>query len=123
MDRDNKPRAVSPETDVPLQDASALVERLRRGEADAGHQFVRDYYPGIYRYLLALSERTELAEDLTQKTFLQAWRHLNQFQGRAPLHGWKPMQVGNGPHERISGAASPATAAGPPPPPSRSVSA
>src|SRR5436853_340809 len=28
-----------------------LVRQLQCGDAEAGHRFVRDYYPGIYRYL------------------------------------------------------------------------
>src|SRR5438094_6107944 len=67
---------------------AALLERLRGGDVEAGRRFVRDHYLGIYRYLLSLTERRELAEDLTQQTFLQAWRHLDTFQGRAPLRHW-----------------------------------
>src|SRR5262249_4438489 len=48
----------------------------------------RDFYPGVYRYLLLLSGRPELAEDLTQETFVQAWRHLEQFAGRSSLRVW-----------------------------------
>jgi RNA polymerase sigma factor (sigma-70 family) len=67
---------------------AALVEQLRGGDVEAGRRFVRDHYPGIFRYLLSLAERRELAEDLTQETFLQAWRHLDRFEGRAPLRHW-----------------------------------
>jgi RNA polymerase sigma-70 factor (ECF subfamily) len=73
----------------PLPDADAhLLDQLRCGDVEAGRRFVRDYYPAIYRYLLYLSGHRETAEDLTQETFLQAWRHLDQFQGRAPLRVW-----------------------------------
>jgi RNA polymerase sigma-70 factor (ECF subfamily) len=65
-----------------------LVQRLREGDAAAGHEFVRDYYPGVYRYLLYLSGSPETAEDLAQETFLRAWRHLDQFRRRAPLSAW-----------------------------------
>src|SRR5205809_7379196 len=72
---------------VPGPDAQ-FVQQLRQGDAEAGHRFVREYYPGVYRYLLYLTGRPEAAEDLTQETFLQAWRHLDQFLGRAPLRAW-----------------------------------
>src|SRR2546426_103717 len=65
-----------------------LVRQLQCGDAEAGHRFVRDYYPGIYRYLLYLTGRPEMAEDLTQETFLQAWRSLDRFVVRAPLGAW-----------------------------------
>src|SRR5437016_8738915 len=29
-----------------------LVRQLQCGDAEAGRRFIRDYYPGIYRYLL-----------------------------------------------------------------------
>src|SRR5688572_25827608 len=65
-----------------------LLEQLRQGDPEAGHRFVRDHYPGIYRYLLYLTGRRETAEDLTQETFLQAWRRLETFDGRGPLRPW-----------------------------------
>src|SRR5437660_12784895 len=65
-----------------------LLEQLRNEDAEAGRRFVRDYYPGVYRYLLYLTGRPETAEDLTQETFLQAWHSLDRFQGRAPLGAW-----------------------------------
>src|SRR5712691_5089743 len=65
-----------------------LVEQVRHGDADAGHRFFREYYPDVYRYLLWLAERPEAAEDLTQETFIRAWRHLDAFDGRASLRTW-----------------------------------
>jgi RNA polymerase sigma-70 factor (ECF subfamily) len=67
---------------------AALLQGLRQGDANAGHQFVRAYYPAVYRYLLYLTGHRESAEDLTQETFLQAWRRLDSFEGRAPLRLW-----------------------------------
>jgi RNA polymerase sigma-70 factor (ECF subfamily) len=65
-----------------------LLERIRAGDLDAGHQFVQDHYPGVYRYLLYLTGSVEAAEDLTQETFLQAWRRLDTYEGRAALRTW-----------------------------------
>jgi len=48
----------------------------------------REYYPGIYRHLLYLTGRRETAEDLTQETFLQAWRCLDTFDPTAFLRPW-----------------------------------
>src|SRR5947199_9079165 len=80
----------SPESwDGPLLEAEAdLITRLREGDVQSEHRFVRDYYPPVYRHLLYLTRHPETAEDLTQETFLQAWRHLDQFEGRAPLRVW-----------------------------------
>jgi RNA polymerase sigma-70 factor (ECF subfamily) len=65
-----------------------LVEQIRRGDAEAGRRFVRLYYPGVYRYLLARTGRPETAADLTQETFVQAWRSLDTFDDRMPLRPW-----------------------------------
>src|SRR2546426_7286551 len=81
--------AEAPPAFAPLPAAEArLLARLRQGDPEAGQQLVRDYYPGVYRYLVYLTGRPELAEDLTQETFLQAWRRLDTFEGRAPLRLW-----------------------------------
>jgi RNA polymerase sigma-70 factor, ECF subfamily len=72
---------------LPHVEAQLLAE-LRAGDADAGRRFVREYYPRIYRHLLYLAGQREIAEDLTQETFFQAWRHLDGFEGRAPLGHW-----------------------------------
>src|SRR5436190_1808306 len=40
-----------------------LLQQLRAGDVEAGRCFVRDFYPGVYRYLLLLSGRPKLAED------------------------------------------------------------
>src|SRR5919202_1116561 len=71
------------------QEADALLlARIRAGDPEAGHQFVHDYYLGVYRYLLYLTGSPQAAEDLTQETFLQAWRGLDTFEGRAALRTW-----------------------------------
>src|SRR5881227_2491749 len=73
----------------PIRSAEArLIQQLRQGDLEAGHQFVRDYYPDVYRYLLYLTGRPEMAEDLTQETFIRAWRGLASFEGRASLRVW-----------------------------------
>jgi RNA polymerase sigma-70 factor, ECF subfamily len=65
-----------------------LVEQIRHGDAEAARRFVREQYPGVYRYLLCLTGSREAAEDLTQETFVQAWRSLDLFEGRASLRAW-----------------------------------
>jgi RNA polymerase sigma-70 factor (ECF subfamily) len=73
---------------IPPDADARLLEEIRAGDADAGQRFVQEHYPGIYQYLLYLTGQPELAADLTQETFLQAWRHLGAFQGRASLRTW-----------------------------------
>src|SRR5262249_19094153 len=65
-----------------------LLEQIRAGDAGAARHFVADHYPRIYRYLLYLTGRREMAEDLTQETFLQAWRYLDRFVPHGSLGAW-----------------------------------
>src|SRR5690242_18928293 len=62
-----------------------LLAGVRAGDADVGQRFVRDHYPGVYRYLLHLTGSLNAAEDLTQVSFHPAWRRLDTFEGRAAL--------------------------------------
>jgi RNA polymerase sigma-70 factor (ECF subfamily) len=78
----------SEQEEAGVTEETLFLERLRGGDADAGHRFVRAHYPGVYRYLLSLTGHREIAEDLTQQTFLQAWRSLDRFEPRAPLRHW-----------------------------------
>jgi hypothetical protein len=59
-----------------LSPDARLAQGVRAGEPEASHWFVGEYYPVIFHYLLYLTGRRDVAEDLTQETFLQAWRRL-----------------------------------------------
>jgi RNA polymerase sigma-70 factor (ECF subfamily) len=79
--------------DVPLawsrKTADALlVEQIRRGSVEAGRRFVDDHYRDVYRYLLYLTGSPETAADLTQETFVQAWRGLDALEERIYLRPW-----------------------------------
>src|SRR5216684_6060374 len=88
MDRENSsPPHLSTGESIPLAD-ELLLEQIRSGDPEAGHRFIQEHYPGVYRYLLYLTRSPEAAEDLTQETFLQAWRRLDTFEGRSALRTW-----------------------------------
>src|ERR1051326_6481652 len=78
-------RSNAPSDEEQRQADARLLEQILAGDAEAAQQFVRDHYPGIYRHLLYITGCRELAEDLAQETFVQAWRHLDRFVPRAPL--------------------------------------
>ena len=42
----------------------------------------------VYRFLLGLTRDEELAEELTQETFYQAYLHIGQFEGRCEIDTW-----------------------------------
>jgi RNA polymerase sigma-70 factor (ECF subfamily) len=65
-----------------------FIERLRRGEAAAFNRLVEERHGDVYALLYRLTEDPEEARDLTQETFLQAFRHLANFRGDADLRTW-----------------------------------
>lgn len=65
-----------------------FLERLRAGDALAFNRLVEERHGDIYALLYRLTEDPEEARDLTQETFLQAFRHLASFRGDADLRTW-----------------------------------
>jgi RNA polymerase sigma-70 factor (ECF subfamily) len=65
-----------------------FIERLRAGEAAAFNRLVADRSGDIYALLCRLTEDAEEARDLTQETFLQAFRNIERFRGEADLRTW-----------------------------------
>src|SRR2546423_603285 len=65
-----------------------FLELLRAGDAAAFNRFVEDRTPDVYALLYRLTEDAEEARDLTQETFLQAFRSIAHFRGDADLRTW-----------------------------------
>lgn len=59
-----------------------LVERARRGEADAFSQLYRRYFDPIFRYLRTRMADEAGAEDLAGTVFLRAYRSLDRYRER-----------------------------------------
>ena len=64
------------------------VAAVRRGDAAAFEVIVREFQPRLYRFLYGLLGDAELARDLTQDTFLAAFRALPATQPDLNLTGW-----------------------------------
>ena len=47
-----------------------------------------EYAQPVYRFLLSLAGSEDLAEELLQETFYQAFLHIDQFEGRCSLYTW-----------------------------------
>ena len=66
----------------------AIAKRILRGDKAAGEQFVALQYPRVFRFLRCLTSSPDIADDLTQQTFAQAWRSLDSYQGKSSLATW-----------------------------------
>jgi RNA polymerase sigma-70 factor (ECF subfamily) len=65
-----------------------FLERLRSGDAVTFNRLVEERHGDIYALLYRLTEDPEEARDLTQETFLQAFRNIAGFRGEADLRTW-----------------------------------
>ncbi|MEM6794221.1 MAG: sigma-70 family RNA polymerase sigma factor [Acidobacteriota bacterium] len=65
-----------------------LVERHGYGEEGAFEEIYSRFGSMVYNLCFRMSGRAEVAEDLTQETFLRIHRHLARFSGRSTLKTW-----------------------------------
>jgi RNA polymerase sigma-70 factor (ECF subfamily) len=72
------------------------VRQARAGDRTAFGVLVERYWGRIFRWLLGLTHRHQLAEDLTQEAFLRAWSGLPGFRAeRGPFRVWLFAIAGN----------------------------
>jgi len=65
-----------------------LVTAAQQGDQDAFEALVATYRPRILRFLVQHTADPLLAEDLTQETFLAAFRSLGQLRDGAAFRAW-----------------------------------
>jgi RNA polymerase sigma-70 factor, ECF subfamily len=69
-------------------DDAAIVARLKAGDMSACKACVEEHSDGLYRLALRLLRDEAAAEDVVQDTFLNAFKSLDQFDGRSRLGTW-----------------------------------
>ncbi|GAB4460570.1 MAG: sigma-70 family RNA polymerase sigma factor [Armatimonadaceae bacterium] len=69
-------------------DEAKLIARLRNGEQAAFEAVVQAHYQSVWRQHYLFCGDADLAADLTQETFLQAWRSIGNFRGQSALRTW-----------------------------------
>jgi RNA polymerase sigma-70 factor (ECF subfamily) len=67
---------------------AVLAAAARAGDAPAFPRLAERHYPPVLRYLLRQTGDPELAADLAQETFLDAWRDLDRLTGDQPFAPW-----------------------------------
>src|SRR5205807_398211 len=65
-----------------------LIEQIRSGQLELFHQLVRRHESAIFRGAMAILGNAADAEDVTQETFLRAFRRIDQFRGDAKFRTW-----------------------------------
>lgn len=51
-------------------------------------QIYKEYYPIVYKYLLCLTNDSDISEELTQETFYKMLKKINSFNGNSKLSVW-----------------------------------
>jgi len=67
---------------------SELVARVQRGDLDAFEELVARHSRRVYRTLMGILSNIEEAQDAVQDTFLKAFQHIGDFQGRSKFSTW-----------------------------------
>lgn len=65
-----------------------VIQAVRAGNAEAFELVVREFQPRLYRFIHGMVGDAEVARDLTQETFLSAYRALPQTSDDLNLTGW-----------------------------------
>ncbi len=73
----------------------SLAARLTAGDRAAAVELIDIYHERIYRFIRRLGHGRQLSEDLTQETFLRAWRHIGQLRDGKALEAWLYRIAGN----------------------------
>jgi RNA polymerase sigma-70 factor (ECF subfamily) len=69
-------------------DERRLVESAAKGSAAAFERLYRLHAGKVHGLCLRMTGQRETAEDCTQEAFVQAWRSLPRFEGRASFGTW-----------------------------------
>ncbi len=64
------------------------LSALRRRDPEAFRQLVETYSTRIYNQALKMLGDPDLAEDILQETFINAYRAIDRFEGRAHVSTW-----------------------------------
>ena len=65
-----------------------ILARAREGDLDAFEELVRTHQADVYRFARHLTRDSTTAEDVTQETFIRAFRFLRTFRGDCRFSSW-----------------------------------
>jgi len=65
-----------------------LVEQCRAGNADAYEALIRRHQDAVFNLLMKLTGQREDAADLTQETFIRAYRKLDAYDSQFSFKNW-----------------------------------
>ncbi|MCW5766860.1 MAG: sigma-70 family RNA polymerase sigma factor [Phycisphaeraceae bacterium] len=66
----------------------ALVRRVLAGDRDAAESLVKSFQESLYAFMLRISGRPEIAEDVVQEAFVRALTNLSRYDDRFRFSTW-----------------------------------
>lgn len=69
-------------------DDQQLTQAFLSGDDKAFEQLVHKYLTPIYNFIFQLTHDRNVAEDLTQETFIKAWKHFARFDQKKSFKTW-----------------------------------
>ena len=69
-------------------DEHSLIQATKHGNTQAFNPLVQKYQPKIYTFIQKRVKDPETAKDLTQETFLKAFRAIKTFRGESAFYSW-----------------------------------
>jgi len=71
-----------------METDAALVTRAKDGDESAFGEIVRRHLPAVFAFIVRYAGDEALAEDVSQETFVKAWRYLARFDETRSLRPW-----------------------------------
>ena len=69
-------------------DERSHIRRTQSGNTEAFNALVQKYHPRLYTHIRERVKDVETAKDLTQETWLKAFRAINMFRGDSTFSSW-----------------------------------
>jgi len=66
----------------------ALIRRVLAGDRNAAEELVKTHQGSLYAYMLRMTSRPEVAEDVVQEAFVRAFVHLKRYDPRFRFSTW-----------------------------------
>lgn len=66
----------------------ALVQRLKMGDEAAMSQIIDRHWGSTFQYAAGLVRTPEIAEDVTQESFVKLWEHRDRYREVGPLRAY-----------------------------------
>ncbi|MFM8901201.1 MAG: RNA polymerase sigma factor RpoE [Burkholderiales bacterium] len=75
-------RVLAPDADAPL------IERVKQGDVKAFEMLVVKYQRRVERLVARMVRDVDIVQDITQETFIRAYRAIPQFRGESAFYTW-----------------------------------